>query len=201
MSSIWSLKSNIILTIELLSWLTKCGSKEGNFSYIRSSDEILHKMKTTQQLLELSNKTLYAKIEGHEPLPAHFDDQGIAILILAASIEDKQITIFDDNEAKYVIESPSQIPASDPLATQLIIFLIQREIIRLTNEISNYKEDDDSNKSERFNQILVEVNDYEQELSTIVSETKSSNSNNIIKQCLDIKSTVHKFKDVLSECV
>ncbi|RIA92317.1 hypothetical protein C1645_79793 [Glomus cerebriforme] len=190
---------------KLLSWLTKCGRKEGNFLYIKSSDEILDKMKTTLQLLELSNKTLYVKIGDREPLPAHFDDQGVAILILtgdASNVEGRQITVLEDlkkNREKYIFESPpSQVPASDPMATQLTIFLIQREIIRLTNEISNYSEDD-SNKNERFNQILIEVDEYEEQLNIIISGSKSSTSNNIIQQCLSIKSTVHKFKDILSE--
>ncbi|EXX77027.1 uncharacterized protein OCT59_006650 [Rhizophagus irregularis] len=189
---------------KLLSWLTKCGRKEGNFLYIRSSDEIVDKMKTTLQLLESSYKTLYVKIGDETPQPANFDDEGVAVLILnddASNVENKEVKILKDlKEGKedYIFESlPSQIPASDPMSIQLIIFLVQREIIRLTNEISNYEEDDAS-KSERFNQILVEVNAYEEQLNTIASK-KSSISSVIIQQCLDIKSTVLKFKDVLSE--
>ncbi|CAB4441945.1 unnamed protein product [Rhizophagus irregularis] len=189
---------------KLLSWLTKCGRKEGNFLYIRSSDEIVDKMKTTLQLLESSYKTLYVKIGDENPQPANFDDEGVAVLILnddASNVENKEVKILKDlkeGEEDYIFESlPSQIPASDPMSIQLIIFLVQREIIRLTNEISNYEEDDAS-KSERFNQILVEVNAYEEQLNTIASK-KSSISSVIIQQCLDIKSTVRKFKDVLSE--
>ncbi|CAB4496420.1 unnamed protein product [Rhizophagus irregularis] len=147
---------------KLLSWLTKCGRKEGNFLYIRSSDEIVDKMKITLQLLESSYKTLYVKIGDETPQPANFDDEGVAVLILnddASNVENKEVKILKDlKEGKedYIFESlPSQIPASDPMSIQLIIFLVQREIIRLTNEISNYEEDDAS-KSERFNQILVE---------------------------------------------
>lgn len=163
-------------------------------------------MKTTLQLLESSYKTLYVKIGDENPQPANFDDKGVAVLILngdASSVEGKEVKILKDlkeSKENYIFESlPSQIPANDPMAIQLIIFLIQREIIRLTNEISNY-EDDDSNKSERFNQILVEVNAYEEQLNTITS-SKSSTSSVIIQQCLDIKSTVLKFKNILSECV
>ncbi|GBB83275.1 hypothetical protein RclHR1_01000031 [Rhizophagus clarus] len=189
---------------KLLSWLTKCGRKEGNFLYIKSSDEIVVKMKTTLQLLESSYKTLYVKIGDEKPRPANFDDQGVAVLILdgdASIVEGKEVKILEnlkENKEKYIFESlPNQIPANDPMATQLIIFLIQREIIRLTNEISNF-EDDDASKSERFNQILIEVNAYEEQLNTI-SSRKSSINSIIIQQCLDIKSTVLKFKDVLSE--
>ncbi|RGB24857.1 hypothetical protein C1646_725191 [Rhizophagus diaphanus] len=189
---------------KLLSWLTKCGRKEGNFLYIKSSDEIVGKMKTTLQLLESSYKTLYVKIGNENPQPANFDDEGVAVLILnddASSVEGKEIKILKDlkeGKENYIYESlPSQIPASDPMSAQLIVFLVQREIIRLTNEISNYEEDDAS-KSERFNQILAEVNAYQEQLNTITSK-KSSISSVIIQQCLDIKSTVLKFKDVLSE--
>jgi hypothetical protein len=197
---------NFFYLIELLSWLTKCGSKEGNFLYIKSSDQIVGKMKTTLQLLGSSYKTLYVKIGDEKPQPANFDDEGVAVLILnedVSCVEGKKVKILEDlkeNKEKYVFESlPSQIPDNDPMATQLIIFLIQREIIRLTSEISNY-ENDDANKSERFNQILVEINAYEEKLNTI-SSRKSSTNSIIIQQCLDIKSTVLKFKDVLSECV
>ncbi|CAB4441197.1 unnamed protein product [Rhizophagus irregularis] len=189
---------------KLLSRLTKYGRKEGNFLYIRSSDEIVGKMKTTLQLLESSYKTLYVKIGDETPQPANFDDEGVAVLILnddASSVEGKEVKILKDLkevEENYIFESlPSQIPAGDPMSIQLIIFLVQREIIRLTNEISNYEEDDGS-KSERFNQILAEINAYEEQLNTITSK-KSSISSVIIQQCLDIKSTVLKFKDVLSE--
>ncbi|CAB5188492.1 unnamed protein product [Rhizophagus irregularis] len=133
---------------KLLSWLTKCGRKEGNFLYIRSSDEIVGKMKTTLQLLESSYKTLYVKIGDENPQPANFDDEGVAVLIL--------------------------------------------------NDDASSVEEDDGSKSERFNQILAEINAYEEQLNTITSK-KSSISSVIIQQCLDIKSTVLKFKDVLSE--
>jgi len=157
-------------------------------------------MKTTLQLLELSGRTFDVKIGNREPLQAHFDAQGVAILILTGDdtkVEGKQVTILEGSkkQVKYKFETtPSQIPVNDPMATQLTIFFIQREIIRLTNEISNHKEA----KSERFDQILIEVKEYEEQLNVISQSISGTTNKNIIQQFTDIKSMVHKFKDILS---
>ena len=76
------------------------------------------------------------------------------------------------------------------MATLLTILYIQFEITLLTNEIINNTIDNEGKKLERLNEILKEVNAYDEQI-------KSVTQNEVIQQCMSIKVTAHQFKDIL----
>ncbi|RIA98283.1 hypothetical protein C1645_870824 [Glomus cerebriforme] len=199
----------------LLSWLTKLGTKQGNFQYIQSSEDIQSTMNTTLQLLELDDRSFYVKIGENEFLPIGFDVYGRGKLILtgeAAKIEGQKVSIFKDNksEEKFDFETvPIQIHPDDPLVTLLTVPYIQSEITNFSDEIINdcsqtYRWSSLDDKRQRFNEISEIVNAHDEKLNNIlqtVFKIKSTLRNEIIQQCMDAKNTVFQFKDMLSEAL
>ncbi|PKK71641.1 hypothetical protein RhiirC2_744260 [Rhizophagus irregularis] len=194
---------------KLLSWLTKLGTKQGNFQYVQSSGDIQSTMNTTLELLELSDRTLYVKISDDEFLPTGFDVHGRGKLVLTdenANIKGRKFSIFKDKESgeNFDIETdPIQVQPDDPLATLLTIPYIQFEITRLTNEIINSNKNDESRR-QRFNEISQEANDYDEKLNDILQgafKSKSITRRELIQQCMDAKGTILQFKDILSEAL
>ncbi|GBC02143.1 hypothetical protein RclHR1_04480007 [Rhizophagus clarus] len=192
---------------KLLSWLTKLGTKQGNFQYVQSSGDIQSTMSTTLELLELGDRSLYVKM-GDELLPTGFDVHGRGKLVLTgenANIEGRKLSIFKDKESeeKFDIETdPIQVHPDDPLATLLTVPYIQFEITRLTNEIINSKNEE--GKRQRFNEISQEANDYDEKLNVILQnafKSKSITRRELIQQCMDAKGTILQFKDILSEAL
>lgn len=187
--------------------MTKLGTKQGNFQYVQSSGDIQSTMNTTLELLELSDRTLYVKISDDEFLPTGFDVHGRGKLVLTdenANIKGRKFSIFKDKESgeNFDIETdPIQVQPDDPLATLLTIPYIQFEITRLTNEIINSNKNDESRR-QRFNEISQEANDYDEKLNDILQgafKSKSITRRELIQQCMDAKSTILQFKDILSE--
>ncbi|CAI2171102.1 523_t:CDS:2 [Funneliformis geosporum] len=194
----------------LLSWLTKLGTKQGNFQYVKSSDEIKSTMKITLELLELGDRTLYMKLGERELLPIGFDNEGHGQLVLTgdvAKVEGQKISIFKDQESneKFDFEStPIQIQPDDHMATLLTIPFIQFEITRLSNEIINCTIVIEEERRKRFKEILEEANNYDEQLNNILNtafKTKSATRNEIIQQCMDSKGTILQFKDILSDAL
>ncbi|CAG8828191.1 15819_t:CDS:1, partial [Dentiscutata erythropus] len=101
-----------------------CGSKEGNFQYVESSEDIPGTMETTLGLLEISDKNLYLKIGDNQILQTYFDNEGLGTIVLTGDLETKidKITILKDNQIvdiadadKYEISlPPRQIFNDDP---------------------------------------------------------------------------------------
>ncbi|RGB39494.1 hypothetical protein C1646_811922 [Rhizophagus diaphanus] len=195
---------------KLLSWLTKLGTKQGNFQYVQSSGDIQSTMNTTLELLELSDRTLYVKIsDDDEFLPTGFDVHGRGKLVLTgenANIKGRKFSIFKDKESgeNFDIETdPIQVQPDDPLATLLTVPYIQFEITRLTNEIINSDKNDESRR-QRFNEISQEANDFDEKLNAILQsafKSKSITRRELIQQCMDVKGTILQFKDILSEAL
>ena len=165
-------------------------------------------MKTTLDLLELGDRTLYVKFGENEFLPTGFDDEGHGKLVLtgeAAKVQGQKISVFKDQESgeKFDIEAtPIQIQPDDPMATLLTVPYIQFEITRLTNEIINNTIDNEEEKRKLLNEILEEANTYDEQINSILQtafRTKSATRNEVIQQCMNAKGTVYQFKDILSE--
>src|SRR5262245_9081183 len=51
-----------LITIALLAWITKLGSQQGNFQYIKSASEIDRVMENTLQVMELSSCVLSVQL-------------------------------------------------------------------------------------------------------------------------------------------
>ncbi|CAG8542647.1 17837_t:CDS:2 [Funneliformis caledonium] len=194
----------------LLSWLTKLGTKQGNFQYVKSSGEIKSTMKTTLELLELGDRTLYMKLGERELLPIEFDNEGHGKLVLtgdAAKVEGHKISIFKEQESNETFDfesTPIQIQPDDPTATLLTIPYIQFEITRLTNEIINCTIQIEEEKRKRFKEILEESNNYDEQLNNILNtafKTKSASRSEIIQQSMELKGTILQFKDILSDAL
>ncbi|CAJ0841716.1 16156_t:CDS:2 [Entrophospora sp. SA101] len=173
-------------------------NRQGNFIYVKSSDEILSKMKTTTELLELESRSFYAKFDDKELLLADLDEDGTATLVLprdASSMKDKKVTIFPDLKCQEKCELESQpVHADDPLAAKLTITYIRRVIIRLMNEISNLDENA-IDEQDIFYQNLVEADQLTEQLN-VVSQAASQNT---IRDIRSAKSAIYKFKELLSE--
>ncbi|RHZ82631.1 hypothetical protein Glove_106g44 [Diversispora epigaea] len=199
----------------LLSWLTKCGSKEGNFQYVESSEDIPGTMETTLKLLEISDKNLYLKIGDNQILQTYFDNEGLGTIILTSDLATKidKITVFKESQVvdvadddKYEISlPPRQILNDDPTSVLMLIPFIQLEIIRLSNEIIN---DDNNNqeteKKQKFNEITKLANKYEDQLNVILQNAYKSRTamrRTIIQQILEVKSSINHFKSILSEAL
>ena len=176
------LTSLYLFSIALLSWLTKLGTKQGNFQYIQSSEDIPSTMNTTLELLELGDRNLYIKIGENDFLPIGFDVEGHGRLVLtgeASKIEGQKVSVFKDQESgeKFEIETPPvQVQPGDPIATSLTLSYIQSEITRLTNEIINYMSDSEEQKCKRFNEISEEATAYDEQLNNILQNPAATNN-------------------------
>ncbi|CAG8699321.1 12779_t:CDS:10, partial [Acaulospora morrowiae] len=180
----------------LLSWLTKCGSKGGNFMYIKDSSEIPNILSVMIPLLELRDRTLYVKVGDQDPLAEQFDDQGSGTVILKGKVEGERITVLRHlrSHEKYEFQPPQQISNSSPRAIQSIIYYIQHEIQIFTNEIINHIK---HNEHERIQRLLIEVERYEEQLNDILltaSKKVLEMHDDIIQ---DAKSTIGEFKIIL----
>ncbi|CAG8676015.1 4530_t:CDS:2, partial [Acaulospora morrowiae] len=184
----------------LLSWLTTCGSKGGNFMYIKDSNEIPNILSVMIPLLELRDRTLYVKVGDQDPLAEQFDDQGSGTVILKGKVEGERITVLRHlrSHEKYEFQPPHQISNSNPKAIQSIIYYIQHEIQIFTNEIINHIK---HNEHERIQRLLIEVERYEEQLNDILitASKKVLDMHDDIIQ--DTKSTIGEFKIILTKFV
>ncbi|CAG8573990.1 2824_t:CDS:2 [Ambispora gerdemannii] len=190
----------------ILSWLTKLGTKQGNFQYVKSSSDIPNTMKTTLELLALGDRNVFVKIGGQE-LQTSFDNEGRGRLVLTGenkNVRDKKITILKEKEGvnTHIVDALREVNQSDPEATLLTIPFIQHEITRLTNEVvANSDEDGDR---EKLNEIANEAEKYDAKLNVILENAfkiKSIWRNVTIQQCMNVKSILNNFKDLLSEAL
>ncbi|CAG8573509.1 7226_t:CDS:10 [Diversispora eburnea] len=191
-----------------------CGSKEGNFQYVESSEDIPGTMETTLGLLEISDKNLYLKIGDNQILQTYFDNEGLGTIVLTGDLETKidKITILKDNQIvdiadadKYEISlPPRQIFNDDPTSVLMLIPFIQIEITRLSNEIINDDDNQEIEKKQKFNEITKLANKYEDQLNVILQNTYKSRTamrRTIIQQIFEVKSTINHFKSILSEAL
>ncbi|CAG8475296.1 4639_t:CDS:2 [Ambispora leptoticha] len=191
----------------ILSWLTKLGTKQGNFQYVKSSGDIPNTMKTTLELLALGDRNVFVKIGDNQELQTSFDNEGRGRLVLTGedkSVRGKKITILKENEGNdtFSIEALREVNQSDPEATLLTIPFIQHEITRLTNEV--VANSDENADREKLNKIADEAETYDAKLNVILENAfkiKSIWRNVTIQQCMNVKSILNNFKDLLSEAL
>ncbi|KAG9297718.1 hypothetical protein G9A89_011233 [Geosiphon pyriformis] len=191
----------------ILSWLTKLGTKQGNFQYVRSSGDIPNTMKTTLELLALGDRNAYVKIGGNEALRTSFDNDGRGRLVLTGEnkvVHTKQVRILKDKESEetFTFGAIREVKPNEPEATLLMIPFIQNEITRLTNEVVSNS--GDSTNRDKLNEIAEEAEKYDDKLNTILQNAykiKSIWRNVTIQQCLSVKETLIHFKDLLSEAL
>ncbi|KAF0507906.1 actin-binding protein ipp-like [Gigaspora margarita] len=172
----------------LLSWLTKCGSKAGNFLYVKTSDEIQNMLDTTLPLLKLRKRTLHAKIGDQKSLPVYLDDNGIGILNFVGEIENQRVVISKSpkSQTEHEFKSLHKMPVGDPIGIQLIIQFVQEKIIELMNEILRYENNQRHAKCQQF---LADVDLLSQQLDSI------SNHRYDVE---DTKFLINMFKNILT---
>ncbi|CAG8447098.1 15411_t:CDS:2 [Acaulospora colombiana] len=194
----------------LLSWLTKCGKKEGNFQYVKSSIDIAETMKTTLELLEMSEKTFYIQIGDRNPIPVNFDEQGFGNVTLTGDsnkIDGQKVTVIksieDELPDKYELSAPRKIPEGGPESALMVIPFVQIDITRLSNEMINDKRDQEARR-QKINEISELVNKYDEKINLILQNafhTRSADRKDIIQKCMSVKHTIHQFKSVMSEAL
>ncbi|CAG8466994.1 1034_t:CDS:2 [Ambispora gerdemannii] len=190
----------------ILSWLTKLGTKQGNFQYVETTVDIGKTMKTTLELLSLGDRNIFVKIGDNEAIQTAFDNEGCGRLVLTEenkSVRGKKVTILKDQEATgletFTIESLRQVNEGDAEATLLTIPVMQSEITRLTNEIIN-----NTGNREKLDEIKEQAENYDANLNIILEKSfklKSAFRNETIRQCMDVKAMLHRFKDLLSDAL
>nr|CAG8583457.1 5211_t:CDS:10 [Entrophospora candida] len=202
----------------LLSWLTNLGTKQGNFQYVKSSIDIQGTMETTVGLLELGERLLYVNIGPDKILPINIGDDGNGTIILKgeSSKLDETTPIYLLKEESYLsngaesnnnnnnnkIRAPlKQIQPDEPIVTSLIITFIQSEITKLTDQIINLNVD---NRRELLDKISQQISIHDEHLNNMMANAykiKTLGRKLTIQQCLETKSMVHHFKNLLAEAL
>lgn len=175
-------------------------------------------METTVGLLELGERLLYLNIGPDKILPINIGHDGDGKIILKGEsskldettpiylLKEKSCLLNDtennNNNNSGKIRVPlKQIQPDEPVVTSFIITFIQSEITKLTDQIINLNVD---NRRELLDKISQQISVHDEYLNNVMAnayKTKASSRKLTIQQCLETKSMVHHFKNILAEYV